>query len=759
MSSRDRGDAERRRLAALESYQLLDSVSDPAFDAFAKLAATICETPVGLVSLIDADRQWFKANFGLHGVRETERSVAFCSHAIETPDLFEIDDATLDPRFADNRLVTGQPFLRFYAGMPLIDSHGHALGTICVLDREPRHLTVHQQNTLKDLATSLMAIIEPRLGATPSDLEQQAMYNTALENAPEPMVLLVIDHNDHASITYANRAFSDVFGYATAEIIGKPTSAVFGAKTEAAHIRSLHAGSEKGGLVSQHVTLYTKAGDERLVEVRDRAIDTHHRIVSFRDLTPLHTANEALLRANERFESLLANDPDAAVLTLDAAGACLAANDTAVKMFGYERSQLIGSGYLQLSDVSIFPNGDQFLAASGGWQPLRFSRLYRRGDGAIISCDCKAIPMIVRNEIEGAYLIVKDVTQTLELGKRLDRDGKRLRALYEISAVGNATYGEQVDAALALVLDAFDMEYGYVGKIEDQTLVLQHVAGESFPVGARFELKETYVADTLAFGDVLAVADLAAAAETSDHRSNRPRYTEWHGYISAPLFVDRAPYGAIGFLSKNVIAFDDMDRDFMRLVTSLISTVLERERRQKRLDQLAFFDTLTGLANRGNFMLQLEAALLAAATAPASFAIHFIDLDGFKNVNDRFGHAEGDAVLQEVARRLERTLRGTADVAARLGGDEFVILQTNVANRLDAVALGKRLVASLSKPYARLADLQPALSASVGIALYPSDGDDVRTLLAEADRALYLAKANGKGCVEMHKPRRLRAVR
>jgi len=128
---------ERARLAALESYAVLGTAPEQAFDDIARLAARLCGTPSALVSLIDRDRQWFKARVGVDP-SETPRDIAFCDHAIRGDAVMIVPDAAVDPRFADNPLVTGDPFVRFYAGAPIIDSDGYALGTVCVLDTEPR---------------------------------------------------------------------------------------------------------------------------------------------------------------------------------------------------------------------------------------------------------------------------------------------------------------------------------------------------------------------------------------------------------------------------------------------------------------------------------------------------------------------------------------------------------------------------------------------------------------------------------------------
>ena len=152
---------EERRLAALQSFRILDSASEKAFDDITKLAATVCETEISLLTFIDRDRQWIKSNAGL-SMSETTRDVAFCSHAIMQPGLFEVEDALHDERFAKNPLVTGEPHIRFYAGMPLFTQSGEALGTLCVIDRKAKQLTPEQRNRLKTLAQMAMLLLEVR---------------------------------------------------------------------------------------------------------------------------------------------------------------------------------------------------------------------------------------------------------------------------------------------------------------------------------------------------------------------------------------------------------------------------------------------------------------------------------------------------------------------------------------------------------------------------------------------------------------------
>ena len=196
---------EARRLDALARLQILDTPSEQAFDDLTELAARWLDTPIALVSMVDDQRQWFKSRVGL-AVNQTPRELAFCAHAIQAHELFEVPDAALDDRFSDNPLVTSDPHIRFYAGMPIASPEGELVGTLCVIDRVPRQLTESQQDTLRRLAR--IAEFQLRLRLSLLDSEERALaleHQEALnQRLLDSITAGVVACNDAGELTLFN---------------------------------------------------------------------------------------------------------------------------------------------------------------------------------------------------------------------------------------------------------------------------------------------------------------------------------------------------------------------------------------------------------------------------------------------------------------------------------------------------------------------------------------------------------------------------
>ncbi len=231
-------DREASRQQSLDRLSVLDSGAEASFDGLVHAAAAICGTPIALISLIDHDRQWFKANVGLEGVSETPRAISFCTHAIEQRDLFVVEDAQLDPRFATNPLVTGDPRIRFYAGAPLHLADGAAVGTLCVIAREPLRLTDQQREVLRQLGRTAVHLLEGRRALLSEvGLRQEA------ERISSGMPIGLYATDGEGACTFTNPRWQEIYGLNLEESRGsgwadtihpEDRSAVFAEWTQAA---------------------------------------------------------------------------------------------------------------------------------------------------------------------------------------------------------------------------------------------------------------------------------------------------------------------------------------------------------------------------------------------------------------------------------------------------------------------------------------------------------------------------------------------
>lgn len=169
---------ESERLKALSRYEVLDTIEEKVFDDITKIASQICESPIALVSLVDVNRQWFKSHHGLDA-RETPRDIAFCAHAILGQEIFEVPDSSRDERFRDNPLATGGPRVTFYAGAPLQTPDGYNIGTLCVIDQQPKKLKAEQRSALEALARQVIELFEAKRAYKDLQIHKNALERAA----------------------------------------------------------------------------------------------------------------------------------------------------------------------------------------------------------------------------------------------------------------------------------------------------------------------------------------------------------------------------------------------------------------------------------------------------------------------------------------------------------------------------------------------------------------------------------------------------
>jgi diguanylate cyclase (GGDEF)-like protein/PAS domain S-box-containing protein len=219
---------ESQRLAALHRLHLLHTSNEPEFRELVELAAAICGTPIGLMTLLDETHQWYKASTGL-GLQQSPRSVAFCNYTIQQSDVLIVPDAQQDPRFSSNPLVNGNPHIRFYAGFPISSSDGYALGSLCVIDQIPRHLDDNQLNALRVLARQINARLELReqrtalqdaLRATEAARDRLAISEGRFQTFMDSSPFLSYLKDPEGRVIFHNRSLARTLGIDREDILG-----------------------------------------------------------------------------------------------------------------------------------------------------------------------------------------------------------------------------------------------------------------------------------------------------------------------------------------------------------------------------------------------------------------------------------------------------------------------------------------------------------------------------------------------------------
>jgi PAS domain S-box-containing protein len=362
-------DNEMARLEALEQYKILHTEPEEAFNDFTRLAAQICETPIALMTLIDNNRQQFKSKVGLT-VMGIEGEIAFCTYAIQQNQVFVVQDALSDERFATNRLVISDPYLRFYAGAPLITSQGYALGTLCVIDYVPRELSPAQLEALQALSRQIVTQIELRQHLTElaqATTQENQHLETKLrhrelelldlfENGPSG--LHCVDAN--GIILWVNQAELELLGYSHEEYVGHHISKFYADKAVSNDILQRLSANET--LHNYETKLLCKDGSIRYVLINSNVLwedgkFSHTRCFT-RDITERKRVEEVAQQAateNLRLARAVASASDGVIITdpNQPDNPIIYANPAFLEITGYEADEVIGCNcrFLQGSDT------------------------------------------------------------------------------------------------------------------------------------------------------------------------------------------------------------------------------------------------------------------------------------------------------------------------------------------------------------------------------------------------------------------------
>jgi diguanylate cyclase (GGDEF)-like protein/PAS domain S-box-containing protein len=461
--------------------------------------------------------------------------------------------------------------------------------------------------------------------------------------------------------------------------------------------------------------------------------------VQIRDVTALRSAEESLMLDQERFRSLFEYHPDG-IMELKETGTISRVNVALEDETGFLSEHLVGRPWTELVAPESSAAADGALARAMRGEAVELDAMLVDRLGTRVDVQLKLVPLRFGKEIRGAYAIFKNVTAQKAVERAIAMQSERIRRLYLVAAQSDALEA-QIDATLQLGIELFEWDQGYVNQFDGERLIVRNATGTGIPKGTVYPLKVALSRHLLGTASQLYIADMHEAQWRDDPAAAAAM---WRSYFGVRLTVFGEPYGSLTFASRVPRSgeIDQSERDLIHLMGLFVSAALERAAQNERIEQLAFNDTLTGLPNRALFNDRIEQAMASARRYNHRFAVMYLDIDTFKQVNDRYGHAVGDVVLKDVSQRFRSVIR-ESDTVSRIGGDEFVVLQPVVTGVADAADLARKLSTVMQEPLV-LEGQRLDVRVSIGIALYPGDGKTTGELMEAADRALYRAKREGR---------------
>lgn len=442
---------ETERIEALYKYDILDTQTEPVFDNLVYLAANICDIPVAVINFIDTERQYFKSCIGW---KEEAKKIPFCSFTILHPDIFIVADSLADERFNKNLITINENIIRFYAGIPLKNSAGYSVGTLCVLDYIPRSLSLKQVEGLKALAKQVMMILELRQRSTDvrdnsEVIQQQKLSKTAefieihqrleseVNERQQIEKALEISHNYLAGIVdiaddaiisidrdqnilLFNQGAEKIFGYVAAEVIGKPLDILLPTRYHQAHrkyVVDFEKSTDEARRMGkrQEIFVRKKNGEEFPVEASISKLKLDTKIIFtaiMRNISEEKKSKEALLKLSEKHELIL-NSIGEGLCGLDQMGKITFVNPAALSLLGYNKEELIG----QHINILLANNRQQekshadIECINKKLTTQQVSNdMFQRKDGSVFPVEYVNNLILDKGEVVGAVIAFKDIS-------------------------------------------------------------------------------------------------------------------------------------------------------------------------------------------------------------------------------------------------------------------------------------------------------------------------------------------------------------
>jgi len=719
---------EAQRLARLRELAILDTGPEALFDNLARLAASLCGTPIALLCLIDERRQWFKARIGLDTPHETPRDLAFCAHTILGDQVMEVGDATCDARFMANPLVTGDPEIRFYAGAPLKLPDGSHVGTLCVIDRQPGQLSSPQRQALEELALIATQALLLREATLNQGLHAGQRYAAELADSEArlrslyestPAMLHSIDN--HGILLTVSDTWLSKMGYTREEVIGR-NSADFLAPASYEYARNivLPRYLASGRCDNVEYQMVRKDGsliDVRLSAIMERDADGQpvRSLAILEDVTDKH-AVEAALHTNQERLTLATQANEIGIWELTLPDGRLSWSDMMFTIFGMPRDQFTGrledwSRCLHPDDVAYASR--ELTEAIQGIKPLDFDFRVRHPDGQVRYVYGRAT--VFRNAQGQATRVLGtnyDVTERKLMERELAQKHELLRVT--LHSIGDAV----------ITTDAH-------GRVQWLNPVAERMTGWPNEAAREQPLSQVFHI----------VNELSREAEPSPFE--RCLTQELHiGQVDHTVLISRDghEYG----IQDTAAPIRDQDGKMLGVVL-VFHDVTEQRRMGHEMSFRATHDELTGLVNRAEFDKRLTRVLSEAHEHHSSNALMYIDLDQFKLVNDACGHGVGDQLLCQVTTLLQGCVR-SRDTLARLGGDEFgVILEHCNVEQAQRVAQD---ICDQMEAFRFVHDGRRfRIGTSIGLVPLDQRWASTAAVLQAADTSCYAAKEAGRNRV------------
>ena len=704
---------EQQRQRALDELQILDTPPEPGFDELTRLASLYFHVPIALVTLIDRDRQWFKSRQGLD-VAQTPRDIAFCNTAIQSSDVMVVNDAQLDPRFSQNPLVLGAPHVRFYAGAPLISSEGHALGTLCVIDREPRSFSPEQCGILAALSHQVIAQMELRW-----EHERVRRSKAELLKTKAQLELVLKGTNDGwwdrdvatREIYFSERAL-EMVGYVPADFpAGEDLSPRLFPPADLQHINDAIREAVRNGHERFSAELHMQHHNGSHIPVVCRGYITRDekgwatRISGMMtDLSEFRRTQKAQKETQLSYRQLFENSMDGVILARVTDEKMIAINPAACGMLGRTEQELINGGRSMFLDAQD-PRVAALFAKRAKEGHARGEINFLRANGTPFSVEVSSVLYQSADGKQMASTVFRDITQR-----------------------------KQAEEEMRIAATAFESHEGIFVCDADWTVLR---------VNAAFTKMTGYTAAE-ALGQSpqqLLGSDKTDASFYIDMAKSLFDTGTWHGEV-----WDRRKNGDIYPVWLIVTALRNDSGEVSHYVTTM-TEISDRKKAEEEIRHLAFYDSLTGLPNRRLLLDRLGQALNTSARHKRKGALLFLDLDNFKVLNDTRGHDMGDKLLKQVAQRLVSCVR-EGDTVARLGGDEFVVMLQDLSEDPYAAAthtehVGEKILLTLNQPYL-LGNSTYQSTPSIGVTLFGEQKESMDELLKRADLAMYEAKGAGR---------------